>query len=76
MSLTTHIGYTLTVGKVEESEAQATAARVDYILMRIRQRLLDVPAGMTIITFIEHDGKPPPVVESKPVAGLESAPFR
>src|ERR1700686_1908314 len=64
--------HTLTVGKVEESEAQATAARIDYILMRIRQRLIDVPAGMSIITFIEHDGKPPPDVESKPVSTLFS----
>ncbi len=52
--------HTLAVGKVKESEAKATAARVDYILMRIRQRLLEVPAGMSILTFIEHDGKPPP----------------
>src|SRR5688500_14902967 len=63
--------HTLTVGKVEESEAQAMAARVGYILMRIRQRLLDVPAGMNIVTFIEHDGKPP-VIESKPVSTLFS----
>lgn len=51
--------HTLTIGKVDEGEAKTSAARVDYILMRIRQRLLQVPEGMDIITFIEHDGKPP-----------------
>lgn len=51
--------HTYTLGKVEDSEAESTAAKIDYILMRIRQRLLAVPAGMDIITFIEHDGKPP-----------------
>lgn len=51
---------TLTIGKVSEEEAASTAARVDYLLMRVRQRLLDVPKGMDIATFIEFDGKPPP----------------
>lgn len=53
--------HTLTLGKVDENEAKTTAARIDYILMRIRQRLLEVPAGMDIVTFIEHDGKPPTI---------------
>lgn len=52
--------HTFTIGKVVEREANMAAARVDYLLMRIRQRLLEVPAGMDIVTFIEHDGKPPP----------------
>src|SRR5437764_648430 len=55
--------HTLTVGKVDEGEAKATAARVDYILMRIRQRLLELPVGMDILTFIQHDGKPPPAAQ-------------
>jgi integrase len=28
--------------------------------MRVRQRLLELPAEMDILQFIEHDGKPPP----------------
>jgi integrase len=63
--------HTYTVGKVEESEAQAVAARVDYLLMRIRQRLLEVPGGMGIVDFIEHDGKPPPASQPTP----KSTPF-
>src|SRR5438445_3705355 len=56
--------HTLTLGKVDEGEAKTTSARIDYLLMRIRQRLLEVPQGMDILTFIEHDGKPPTKLES------------
>jgi integrase len=69
--------HTYTVGKVDDGEAKATAARIDYVLMRIRQRLLDVPAGMDIVTFIEHDGKPPPAsqprTKSTPLSELRDA---
>src|SRR5438874_13632882 len=58
--------HTLNLGKVDEEEAKATAARIDYLLMRIRQRLLTVPSSMDITKFIEHDGKPPPVSELAP----------
>ena len=27
--------------------------------MRLKQRLVTLPDGMDIVTFIEHDGKPP-----------------
>jgi integrase len=53
--------HTFTIGKVAEAEAQTTAARIDYILMRVRQQLLEVPDEMDILTFIKHDGKPPAV---------------
>ncbi len=59
--------HTVTIGKVEETEAKVTAARIDYLLMRIRQRLLEVPAGVDIGAFIEHDGKPPAVQLEVPV---------
>ena len=63
--------HTYTVGKVEETEAKATAAKIDYILMRVRQRLLELPLGMDIIAFIEHDGNPP--AEAQPA--LKNTPF-
>jgi hypothetical protein len=37
--------YTWTLGRVDQDEAMATAARVEYLLMRVRQRLLSVPVG-------------------------------
>lgn len=66
--------HTYTIGKVQEDEAQATAARIDYLLMRVRQRLLEVPAGVDIVTFIEHDGKPP--APTSPAATTLFAEFR
>ncbi len=56
-----HLGklHAFTVGKVNEDEARQKAAQVDYLLMRLKQRLLTVPDGIDIVTFVEHDGKPP-----------------
>ena len=51
--------HTFAVGKVREGEAQAVAAKVGYLLMRVRQRLIEVPPGTDILAFIRCDGKPP-----------------
>jgi integrase len=51
--------HTFTVGAVEESEAENKARQVDYLLMRLKQRLIVLPDGTDIVTFVEHDGKPP-----------------
>ncbi len=47
------------LGEVEKAEAEAVSAKVDYFLLRLKQNLLEIPAGCDIITFIQHDGKPP-----------------
>jgi len=51
--------FNFSIGKVEEMEACNVGARADYILMRLRQNLMTLPDGMDIVTFIQHDGKPP-----------------
>ncbi|HXG09284.1 MAG TPA: hypothetical protein VNK04_05800 [Gemmataceae bacterium] len=51
--------HTFTIGKVEKGEAEAKAAQVDYLLMRLKQRLIALPEGVDIVTFLEHDGHPP-----------------
>jgi integrase len=51
--------HTFTVGAVEQAEAENKARHVDYLLMRLKQRLVVLPEGTDIVTFIEHDGKPP-----------------
>jgi integrase len=51
--------HTFTIGKVDETEANNTAARVDYLLMRIKQHLIELPAGTDIVTFMEFDGRVP-----------------
>jgi integrase len=47
------------LGKVGLQEAEAKINQADYLLMRIRQGLLSVPAGVNIITFLRFDGKSP-----------------
>ena len=54
--------HTWVIGPVEEIEARAIKAKVEYLLMRIKQHLIDLPAGMDIVTFIKCDGKPPEYV--------------
>ncbi len=48
----------LNVGKVSLQEAEAWAGRVEFILLKIRQGLLEVPPGSDICEFIRADGKP------------------
>ncbi len=47
------------IGKVSADEAEAKAAQVDYLLMRLKQGLIALPAGVDIVDFVRHDGSPP-----------------
>jgi hypothetical protein len=51
--------HTFPIGKVERDEAENKARQVEYLLMRLKQRLIVLHAGTEIVTFVEHDGKPP-----------------
>lgn len=51
--------HTFAVGRVDESEAEAVRARVDYVLMRLKQGLMELPAGTDVVAFVQHDGRPP-----------------
>ncbi len=51
--------HTFAVGRVDEAEAESVRARVDYVLMRLKQGLMKLPAGADIVTFVQHDGRPP-----------------
>ena len=67
--------FTFALGPVSEAEAQAVASKADYILMRIKQGLLD-PQGTDIITFIQNDGKVPVVeIAAKVQQSLSFAEF-
>jgi hypothetical protein len=50
--------HTFAVGAVGEDEARAKGAQVDYLLLRLEQRLIELPAGVGIVEFIRLDGKP------------------
>src|SRR5262245_66610682 len=47
------------IGKVSLEEADAKAAQVEYLLMRLKQGLIELPPGIDIAEFVQHDGKPP-----------------
>ena len=69
--------HTFTIGKVKKGEAENKARQVDYLLMRLKQRLLVLPDGTDIVTFIEHDGKPPeagPTLACRPASGHHRRP--
>ena len=51
--------YTITVGKVPRREAETFAGKVDYLLMRIKQRLITVPPGIHITDYLLCDGNVP-----------------
>jgi integrase len=52
---------TFTIGEVGADEADSKARQVDYLLMRLNQRLVALPAGTCIVDFIRYDGNPPPL---------------
>ncbi len=56
--------HALTLGKLPEREARLRLARTEEILLKIKQRWLEVPLGCPITEFIEHDGKPPQAKET------------
>ena len=51
--------HSLPIGKVSEKEARHRQSRIEELLMRLKQRLMEIPPGIGIIEFMEHDGKPP-----------------
>ncbi len=50
--------YAFTLGRVPQAEAEAKAAHVNYLLMRLKQRLVELPPGADVVSFVEQDGKP------------------
>ena len=58
--------HTFTLGKVSEEEAQAKSAQVDYILLRLKQKLIELPPAVDIVTFMELDGRAPEDDEAVP----------
>ena len=66
-----------TIGKVAEEEAKAKASQVEYLLMRLKQRLIDLPPGIDIVEFVQHDGKLARQTSGRPGAnpGADAAGF-
>jgi hypothetical protein len=51
--------HTFTLGRVSEAEAKAKADQVDYLLIRLSQGFLTLPADADIVTFVRRDGSIP-----------------
>ena len=66
----------VTIGEVEEIEAQGVKARYEYLLRLLKQRLLTLPPGMDIVTFLRHDGKPPDTTSESGPPEITFAQFR
>lgn len=49
--------HTVTLGNVGDDEAETFAGKVDYLLMRLKQKLMHVPAGVEITDFVLSDGR-------------------
>jgi integrase len=52
--------HTFAIGKVSEEEAEAKRANVEYHLMRLKQGLAVLPPNVSIVEYVQHDGKPVP----------------
>jgi integrase len=52
--------HTVSIGRVDETEARAKSDQINYLLMRLKQGLLAMPPGVDIREFVQRDGKPDP----------------
>jgi integrase len=55
--------HAFTLGRVSRAEAEAKASQVDYLLMRLKQNLVQLPPGTDLVTFLLFDGQPPAAAE-------------
>jgi integrase len=66
----------VTIGEVDQTEAQGVKARHEYHLRLLKQRLLTLSPGMDIVTFLRHDGKPPETTTESDAPAMTFAQFR
>jgi integrase len=50
--------HAVTIGKVSKAEAAVWKGKIEHLLMRLAQNLLELPPGMPIAEFVLTDGKP------------------
>jgi integrase len=62
-----------TIGRVSEAEARAKAAQIDYLLMRLKQGLIEMPAGADVVDFFRYDGAPSAGVLPSPASTVAEA---
>lgn len=62
--------HTFSLGKVTLDEVESKASQAEYLLMRLKQNLLQLPPGIDIVTFISFDGNPPHATSESKVLTL------
>ena len=50
--------HTFTIGPVPDDIAEATGRKVDLLLYRLKNRLIEIPSGVSVVDFVQFDGKP------------------
>lgn len=58
--------HTVTVGKVSQDEAEGFRGSAELLLLRLKQKLITVPPGVSITDFILHLGKVPEPIVAAP----------
>ena len=48
--------FTFTVGNVPDSVAQDTGSGVDLLLYRLKNRLIEIPSGISVVDFVQFGG--------------------
>jgi hypothetical protein len=49
---------TFTLGSVNQTDANGKQNQVQYLLPRLKRRLIYVPLGIEIVEFVQHDIRP------------------
>ena len=48
--------HSLNLGRVSLDEAEKKSQQIDYLLLRLGQGFVKLPAGTDIVRFVQHDG--------------------
>jgi hypothetical protein len=59
------------LGKLSAEEAASKAAQVDYLSMRLKQRLIELPPSVDIGEFVQFGGTPPSDTPEVPAESRE-----
>ncbi|HEV3164368.1 MAG TPA: hypothetical protein VGZ22_10090 [Isosphaeraceae bacterium] len=59
--------YSYTLGKVTNEEAEKTAHNVEFVLMRLKQGLINLPAGTALVSFVQQGGIVPVTTNGQPI---------
>ena len=59
--------HAFTLGEVSQEEAETKSAQVDYLLLRLKQRLATIPPGVDVVDYVQFDGKKEQLPQSEKI---------